>query len=105
MRAGASSCTVHRARILNPDAVREAITGKLTNLLREKERDYLNKEEQKLIPNLAFYHSRGTGLIHLEGRDGFTLLQSIVATKRAYLDLIRKATDWPQRGAKGARKT
>ena len=82
---GRIACTVHRARILNPDAVREAISGKLTNLLREKERDYLKKEEQKLIPNLAFYHSRGTGLIHLEGRDGFTLLQSIVATKRAYL--------------------
>ena len=39
---GRIECTVHRARILNPDAVREAITGKLTNLLREKERDYLD---------------------------------------------------------------
>ncbi len=33
------------------------------------------------------------------------VLQYDLKSVRAYLDLIRKATDWPQRGAKGARKT
>ena len=72
-------------RILKREAVTGAITGNLTNLLREKERPYIREEERKLIPSLAFYHSRRTGIIHLEGRDGFTLLRALVATKRAYL--------------------
>ena len=33
------------------------------------------------------------------------ILKERCGTKKGYLDLIRKATDWPQRGAKGARKT
>ncbi len=78
-------CAIRLTRLLNWKAFRPAPIKRLTELMQSGYADYRRESDNRILARLMYYETREGGEGIIDGPDGWTLLQAMVETGRAFL--------------------
>ncbi len=78
-------CSLRLTRLLNWKAFRPAPVKRLAELMQNSYADYRRDNDNRILARLMYYEVRAGGEALIDGPDGWTLLQAMVETGRAFL--------------------